>query len=356
VTVSATPALSVCGLTKRFGQTLAVCEVDLDVAPGAFIGLVGPSGCGKTTVLRLLAGLETPTSGQILAEGRDLSGVAPAERGMGMVFQSYALFPNMSVAENVAFGLARKTPAAQRRARVEDMLETVGLEGFATRRPHQLSGGQQQRVAIARALAPGPRVLLLDEPLSALDPQIRETLRGELKALQRRLGVTTLMVTHDQSEALAIADQIVVLRAGRVEQIGDPQTVYSRPASPFVAGFVGAMNLLAGRVAGPGQVELADGGGRLGADSSAFATGAPVIVAVRPEAIRLAPAGSGGLAVTVEDLAFAGAYARLTLRLTGGAGLLADLPLAQALGRIGQPVVVVAEPADVRLFPQGAAR
>jgi ABC-type Fe3+/spermidine/putrescine transport system ATPase subunit len=352
--LSDAPSLRVRGLAKRFGAVTAVAGIDLDAPAGAFVALIGPSGCGKTTVLRLLAGLERPDAGRVLAAGRDLAGVGPAERGMGMVFQSYALFPNMTVAQNIAFGLAGRTPAADRPRRVAEMLETVGLAGLGDRRPAQLSGGQQQRVAIARALAPGPRVLLLDEPLSALDPQIRGRLRAELKALQRRLGVTTVMVTHDQAEALAIADEIIVLRAGRVEQAGTPEAIYDRPANLFVAGFVGEMNAWPAVVDGPRAVRLASGGERIAVETTEFKPGAPVIVAARPEALvlRAGVAGLGSLGGVILTRDFAGAVWRLTLRL-GDAGppAMADVSPAAGAALAGGPVAIDIDPARIRLFP-----
>ncbi|MBV8594475.1 MAG: ABC transporter ATP-binding protein, partial [Caulobacteraceae bacterium] len=217
------PALQLMGLTKRYGGVAVVDEVDLAVAPGGFTCLVGPSGCGKTTLLRLVAGLETADAGAIVIAGRDVSGTPPDRRGAGMVFQSYALFPNLTAAENIGFGMRR---GGGRDERITALLTTVGLQGLERRLPRQLSGGQQQRVAVARALATEPALLLLDEPLSALDPLVREQLRAELKGLQRRLGVTTVMVTHDQAEAMAVADDIVVMRAGRIVQSGAPEALY----------------------------------------------------------------------------------------------------------------------------------
>ncbi len=348
------PSIRVRGLKKRFGAVTAVAGIDLDAPAGAFMALIGPSGCGKTTVLRLLAGLERADAGRVLADGRDLAGVGPADRGMGMVFQSYALFPNMTVGQNIAFGLARQMSHADRERRVREMLETVGLAGLGDRRPTQLSGGQQQRVAIARALAPGPRVLLLDEPLSALDPQVRGHLRAELKALQRRLGVTTLMVTHDQAEALAIADEIVVLRAGRIEQTGTPEAIYDRPASLFVAGFVGETNAWPAIVDGLRTVRLASGGGRIAAQTEGFQAGAPVIAAARPEALvlRAGVAGLGSLSGVILARVFAGAYWRLTLRLGDDGPLaLADVSPATGAALTDGPVAVDIDPGRIRLFP-----
>jgi iron(III) transport system ATP-binding protein len=311
--VSAAPAFEALGLSKRFGAAVAVDHVDLAAPEGRFTCLVGPSGCGKTTLLRLLMGLEPPTAGRIEIGGQDISRLPPARRGMGMVFQSYALFPNMRVADNIAFGMNGGSSAGERALRVEALLETVGLPGLARRFPGQLSGGQQQRVAIARALAVEPRILLLDEPLAALDPQIREQLRGELKSLQRRLGVTVVMVTHDQAEALALADLIVVMRDGRIEQAGSPEAVYDEPASPFVAAFLGAANLLRGAVIDAGTIRLV-GGQRLPADAGALAPGARTTAAIRPEWVRLAAAGLEG---RVADAVFGGASVRLEVRLDG---------------------------------------
>ena len=313
--MSAAPAFHVHGLTKRFGGAVAVDQVDLAAPEGQFTCLVGPSGCGKTTLLRLLMGLEPPTAGRIEINGQDISGLPPARRGMGMVFQSYALFPNMRVADNVAFGM-KGARGRERARRVEGLLETVGLTGLGRRFPGQLSGGQQQRVAIARALAVEPRILLLDEPLAALDPQIREQLRGELKSLQRCLGVTMVMVTHDQAEALAVADVIVVMRDGRVEQAGPPEAVYGAPCSPFVAGFLGAANLLRGEVVDGGTIRLA-GGQILPAAAAALAPGARVTAAIRPERVRLAAVSAPGLSGRMVGAVFGGAGVRLEVRLDG---------------------------------------
>jgi iron(III) transport system ATP-binding protein len=329
--MSASAVLSVRGLVKRFGAATALDGVDLEIERGAFTCLIGPSGCGKTTCLRVLAGLEPATSGVVRSEGRDIIGLSAAERRVGMVFQSYALFPNMTVSQNIAFGLSRKITGAERQRRVDGLLDVVGLAGFGDRRPVQLSGGQQQRVAIARALAPEPRVLLLDEPLSALDPQVRERLRGELKDLQRRLGVTTVMVTHDQTEALAIADSIAVMRAGRVEQSGAPQDIYDAPTSAFVAGFVGAMNLLPARVVDAGAVEV-EGLGRVAATTAGFARGEAVRLAIRPEAVALAASGSAdAFSARIHRREFLGAVARIEVEAGDRAvRLLVDVPAHSA--------------------------
>jgi putative spermidine/putrescine transport system ATP-binding protein len=224
-------------LHRRFGEVVALAGIDLDIGSGEFVSFLGPSGCGKTTALRLVAGFDHPTSGQILIEGKDITGVPPNKRDIGMVFQAYSLFPNMTAVRNVEFGLrVRKQSGDERRRRALELLELVGLSEAADRYPHQLSGGMQQRVALARALAIEPRLLLLDEPLSALDAKVRVQLREEIRRIQTRLGITTIYVTHDQEEALSISDRVAVLSKGRIEQIGTPAEIYGSPATPFVAG------------------------------------------------------------------------------------------------------------------------
>ncbi len=244
------PALTLEGVTKRYGETTAVSDVSLSVRDGEFFTLVGPSGCGKTTTLRLIAGFEQPTEGSLTFGGEDVTGIPPEDRDIGVVFQNYALFPHMTVGENVGYGLKFADPPGDVSTdkRITDLLELVDLPGMESRDPDELSGGQQQRVAIARALAPGPDVLLLDEPMSALDAQLRERLRVQVKAIQRELGITTVYVTHDQEEALAISDRVAVMRAGAPEQVAPPQVIYRRPDTPFVASFVGDNNVFTGRV------------------------------------------------------------------------------------------------------------
>ena len=281
------------GIRRSFGATHALDGLDLQLKPGELLALLGPSGCGKTTALRLLAGFDSPTAGEILIGGKDVTGVPAAKRDTGMVFQAYSLFPTMTAAENVAFGLRmRKVGAAERARRAADLLELVGLGARGAAYPHQLSGGQQQRVALARALAVQPSVLLLDEPLSALDARVRVQLRDEIRRVQLAEGITTLFVTHDQSEALAVADRVAVLNAGRLEQVDVPQIVYARPATPFVAEFVGVMNTVPvaeGRIT-PGAAEQAQ---------------------IRPEALRVgAPEGISG---TVLTSTFLGAVTRLVV-------------------------------------------
>ncbi len=309
-------------LHKAFGATKALDGLDLTAKPGELLALLGPSGCGKTTALRVLAGFERPDSGQVLVDGEDIVAVPAHRRDAGMVFQSYSLFPHLTAADNVAFGLRmRKVGTAERRARAAELLELVGLPQHAGRYPHQLSGGQQQRVALARALALRPKVLLLDEPLSALDAKVRVTLREEIRRLQQELGITTVLVTHDQEEALSTADRVAVMRDGRLEQCAEPAELYDAPATAFVAEFVGTMNRLPGHSAGDGTVEVL--GRRLPVRGPAPAGGA-VEVLVRPEAIEAEPDADGPAQVVAA--AFHGAVTRLTLRLADGTAVKADVP------------------------------
>jgi putative spermidine/putrescine transport system ATP-binding protein len=271
-------------LTKTFGDHVAVDELSLAVEKGEFVALLGPSGCGKTTTLQMIAGFVDPTSGAITLEGRDLLAVKPSQRGLGIVFQSYALFPHLTAAQNVAFGLEmQRVPKTERAQRVDETLALVGLSKFADRFPRRMSGGQQQRVALARALVIRPRILLLDEPLSNLDAKLREEMQIELRQIQRTVGTTTILVTHDQAEAMALSDRIVVMNAGRVEQIGRPFEAYERPASSFVASFLGKTNVLTGSVRrDDGRSYALLGDGRWPVDA---AEGERVTVAVRPEKI-----------------------------------------------------------------------
>ena len=286
--------LSVQHITKRYRAQPVLRGIALEVAAGEFISLLGPSGCGKTTLLRILCGIESPDTGSLRLRGQDITHQPAAQRRFGVVFQSYALFPNLSAAQNVAFGLQGQ-PRTQQTERVNELLALVGLTDKADKYPAQLSGGQQQRVALARALAPRPELLLLDEPLSALDAQVRVGLRAEIRRLQKQLGITTVMVTHDQDEALSMADRVVVMNEGRIEQQGSPEQLYGRPATRFVAGFVGRMNLMPGRVVAAGTVEL--GQARLQCATDAFRTGSPLLVGVRPEAMLLCPAPRPGTPV-----------------------------------------------------------
>ena len=282
-------------LSRSFGAVRALDGLSLNIAPGELVALLGPSGCGKTTALRILAGFETADSGSVAVDGKDISGIPSARRDMGMVFQSYSLFPNMSALDNVGFGLRmRKHGAADRRRRAGELLEMVGLTDQARKYPHQMSGGQQQRVALARALAIEPRVLLLDEPLSALDAKVRLQLREQIRSLQQRLGTTTLFVTHDQEEALSMADRVGVMRDGRLEQVAAPGELYAEPASAFVAEFVGTMNRIPGRLEGEGEVSALGSVVPTRGDLAAGPSG-DVDVLVRPEGLRMAvqPGGNG---------------------------------------------------------------
>ncbi len=289
VTKQAAPVISLKGIVKEFGGQRAVNGVDLDIAQGEFLSLLGPSGCGKTTLLRMIGGFEEPTEGDILLSGSSVVGIPPHRRTVNTVFQAYALFPHMSVAQNVAYGLRqRKTPRAEISSRVQEALRLVRMEEFANRPPKKLSGGQQQRVAIARAIVNRPDVLLLDEPLSALDRKLREQMQVELKLLQREVGITFVFVTHDQGEALVMSDRIVVMKDGRIEQVGSPQDVYERPSSSFVASFVGTQNFADATLGADGTATsaatvFAPPAGEL----SPFSTGDSLRLALRAEAIRV---------------------------------------------------------------------
>jgi len=299
------------GIRRSYGSTHALAGLDLALKSGELLALLGPSGCGKTTALRLLAGFDRPTDGRVLIGGRDVTDVPASRRDTGMVFQAYSLFPTMTAAENVAFGLRmRKVATAERRRRAGELLELVGLGDRGGSYPHQLSGGQQQRVALARALAVAPSVLLLDEPLSALDARVRVQLRDEIRRLQLAEGITTLFVTHDQSEALAIADRVAVLNAGRLEQVAPPQEIYSSPATTFVAEFVGVVNRLAATPDGPGRVRVLGASAQLDGDPTDT-------VLVRPEALTVGAEGPGE-AGTVVTRTFLGAVTRLVVATEAG--------------------------------------
>jgi putative spermidine/putrescine transport system ATP-binding protein len=349
-------------LRKVFGRVVAVDSLDLEIDRGELVSLVGPSGCGKTTTLRMVAGLQSADHGRILLEGRDVTHEPANQRGMGVVFQSYALFPNMTAADNIAYGLAvRKRPSADIKRKVAELVELIQIGDAATRYPHQLSGGQQQRVALARALAIEPAVLLLDEPLSALDAAVRLTLRLEIRRIQRTLGIATMYITHDQEEALSISDRVAVMRDGRIEQLGAPEQIYTAPANEYVARFVGTSNRLDVRVL-DGTGTSAEWRGRAVpvVTDGAVSAGSPAVMIVRPERIRVSGRTNGGDGTawegTVVERTFLGAVTRLTIRV-GDEILLADLPgEATSAVRFGidDAVSVAFEPGGCRLIPATA--
>jgi len=340
-------------LHRDFGAVKALDGIEIQLGEGEFLSLLGPSGCGKTTALRLVAGFDRPDAGRIVVDGRDITNVSPNKRDMGMVFQAYSLFPNMTAHENVAYGLRiRGRKRTDRDGRVKELLELVGLGHAGNRYPHQLSGGMQQRVALARALAIEPRVLLLDEPLSALDAKVRVQLREEIRRIQLELGITTLYVTHDQEEALSVSDHVAVMYGGRIEQMGSPAEMYSAPATPFVAEFIGTMNRFEGTVVDGGvehggttlQIEAARGRPR----------GERVLVLVRPETVEVGPAnGGGGSNTLVGDVVtqtFLGPVTRLKI-LGAGVDVIADVPTQKALSLPVGTRVAAALPVDgVRLL------
>ncbi|MCH8808320.1 MAG: putative 2-aminoethylphosphonate ABC transporter ATP-binding protein [Proteobacteria bacterium] len=351
--------LRIRNLTKKFGDFVALKDISLDIFESEFVCFLGPSGCGKTTLLRAIAGLDIQTTGSVEQDGKDISALPPSERDFGIVFQSYALFPNLTVYKNVAYGLEnRKLPRDQIKARVAELLDLVGLSDQGDKYPAQLSGGQQQRVALVRALATSPGLLLLDEPLSALDAKVRVHLRHEVKDLQRRLGVTTIMVTHDQEEALTMADRIVVMDHGIIVQVGTPIEIYRAPATPFVADFVGTMNFLPAIVLGPRRVRLGDI--ELGcADAlDGLEQGSAVTLCVRPEDLTVQ--GDGGDApntaqARVDYLEFLGAFYRATLSVEGMGDqrLTADLTPGLVSGlniRAGTDLTVVFPDDRIRVF------
>ncbi len=314
------------GLSKTFGSVRALDNLHLELQTGELVSLLGPSGCGKTTALRSVAGFERPDAGRVLLDGKDLSDVPANKRDMGMVFQAYSLFPTMTASENIEFGLRlRGQSASQRRTRANDLLTLVGLEGTGNRYAHQLSGGQQQRVALARALAIEPAVLLLDEPLSALDAKVRVQLRDEIRRLQRELGITTLFVTHDQEEALSISDRVGVMNQGNLEQVDAPEVLYRSPATEFVAGFVGTINRLPAKVVDGTTVDV--DGARF--KVNAFPAGlTECVVLLRPESLQLTAAADSsgtGIKATVTSAGFLGAVRRVVARTDSGFELIADV-------------------------------
>ena len=336
----AAPPLVLEEVSKRYGAVQALRPLSLVVRDGEMLAMLGPSGCGKTTTLRIIAGFEAPDAGVVRIGGRDVTFLPPNKRALGMVFQNYSLFPHMSVGENVAFGLRmRGMSRAERDARVRTMLGMVRLSGYEERGITQLSGGQQQRIALARALAPGPRILLLDEPLGALDKNLREGMQFELRQIQRELGITSILVTHDQEEALTMSDRVAVMHDGAVVQIGAPTEVYEQPGTRFVAEFLGTANVFAATVLGREAMGVrvaldgGMGGGVARAGEMAAAAGQPVLVAVRPERMRLGPPRAGAIAATVLDVVFRGATFAYELRSEGrDAPLFAYTQQRMALG------------------------
>ena len=337
-------------LRKTYGTNVVVERFDLDVQPGEFISFLGPSGCGKTTTLRMIAGFEDATSGTIRMEGRDVTHLPTNARNVGMVFQNYALFPNMTAAQNIAFGLkVAKKSASDIAARVAEMLALIKLPQLADRYPYQLSGGQQQRIALARALATSPKLLLLDEPLSALDAKVRVALRDELKALQRTLGITTIFVTHDQEEALSMSDRIVVMSEGRIEQLGTPFEIYNRPKTRFVASFVGTLNVLQAQV-----IDAVQGRVRIGGQDASVGRqlmvpdGSHCALALRPEAVSLqeGEGTSNKVRGTIEDVAFLGAVVRIKVGVGDGRIML------DRFNNAGSPPPVSGEPVTLHFSPE----
>ncbi|CAB4783124.1 unannotated protein [freshwater metagenome] len=337
-------------LAKFFGKVRALDGLNLDIAQGELVALLGPSGCGKTTALRALAGLQELDRGQLIVDGKDVTFQNANKRGMGMVFQAYSLFPHMTARENVEYGLklnAHKTASDKRKARSAELLELVGLSTHANHFPHQLSGGQQQRVALARALAISPKVLLLDEPLSALDAKVRTQLREEIRRIQIELGTTTLFVTHDQEEALSIADRVGVMRNGQLEQIAAPAELYDRPKTSFVAEFVGLTNPIAGKVSG-GAIEVLGSVVKTLPGSVTSGTG---IALIRPESIDVVASSSGN--ATVAAASFLGASCRLNITMNDGSRVTAQLPSSDAAG-IGAGAKVKVSLLDLPVFVKAA--
>jgi iron(III) transport system ATP-binding protein len=359
--VSHSRTLAVAHLTKSFGSTPILKDVSFEIEEGEFVCFLGPSGCGKTTLLLCLAGLESPSSGEIYKNGQAITAAPPSQRDVGIVFQSYALFPNLSVYDNIAFGLVNlKWAKDKTREAVRGLVSLLSLEGHEAKYPSQLSGGQQQRVALARALAVSPSLLLLDEPLSALDAQVRTRLRGEIRDLQQRLKITTVMVTHDQEEAQTLADRIVLMNAGRIEQIGTPWQIYNEPATPFVADFMGVSNLILGVVRAQNEVVCEQF--NLRCDTQAHPVGTTVQLLLRPEDIAViartnvpdhAPVNL--LQATIVKIEHLGAVVRAHVLMASGLALKVDISKRDfdpALHGVSQALGLEIDPTDIRLFAQ----
>jgi iron(III) transport system ATP-binding protein len=352
------PFLKITGLTKKYGDFTALQNISLDVYEGEFVCFLGPSGCGKTTLLRAIAGLDIQTYGTIVQAGRDISALPPASRDFGIVFQSYALFPNMTVLRNVAYGLENtKTPADEIRTKVRKLLELVGLDDQGDKYPAQLSGGQQQRVALARAMATSPGLLLLDEPLSALDARVRVHLRSEIKDLQRRIGVTTIMVTHDQEEALTMADRIVVMNDGVIEQIGTPEEIYAQPKTSFVANFIGSTNFVPGTVVDKQRVKVGDM--LLECSTDGVPVGARIVLAIRTEDVNAMDVGDGDanvIDVSISHFEFLGSFYRAHLESPAFSGHEVDADFSVNLVRrknlkVGSRLPIRLPPELIRVYP-----
>jgi len=341
------PFVSISGLTKTWKGQLGVRDISLEIPRGAFVALLGPSGCGKSTTLRLIAGLETPDHGTIRIDGRDVTASPAAERGLSMVFQSYALFPHLDVAENVLFGLkVRRVPRAEQRARLEQALAMTGLTGFERRKPGEISGGQRQRVALARAIVAGHPLCLMDEPLSNLDAKLRHSVRRDIKKLQRDLGMTVIYVTHDQTEAMSMADMVVLMRDGRIEQAGRPVDLYETPASTFVAGFVGSPPMALIEAA---ALPAGSGGGAGAGAGAGDGAGAQIVYGIRPEHLSLAEPGAGRLQAVVSHCEYMGSETFLSFDAPGTRGLTVRLP-GEVRRAVGEGAELGFDPCHLHAF------
>ncbi|WP_407049231.1 ABC transporter ATP-binding protein [Methyloraptor flagellatus] len=357
-----TSAVQLDGVSVRFGDFTAVDDARLDIAPGEFFSFLGPSGCGKTTLLRTISGFVEPTAGRVLINGRDMRGIGPNARPTALIFQNLALFPMMSVADNIGYGLrVRGVPKKVRMAKVEQLLDLIALPGQGGKRVDELSGGQKQRVAIARALAVEPQVLLLDEPLSALDLKLRQHMRNELRAIQRRVGITFIYITHDQGEALTMSDRIAVMNRGVIEQVSDGRTLYETPRTAFVASFVGENNALAGKVADGADGEIAmietEVGPLVGVNARKLMHGSDAVLFVRPEALAIGRAGGAGIAGRVVETAFEGTVTHVGVALPSGRKLTVTLAggAARDIPAEGADVTLTYAPADAVVLPPDVA-